>query len=776
MHVVMLPRMRSFERDQGVKHMHPRHWILGSTALALTAFGAAPNAQAENLAGTSGSPSQLAEVIVTAQKREQKVQDVPLAITAFNAETIKAASVVNLTDLDGKIPNVTLEAVATFPNASAFSIRGLGFGDVESTFEPTVGVEVNGVYLVRNVGATQDLFDVSSIEVLRGPQGTLDGANTIGGVVAINTKKPTGGFDGEIQVTGGDRGRAEVRAAVDFPILKDVLSARVSILNLNYNGYLHNTYDNTTLGGISSLSERITLDYTPNGKFDATLVVDHDTDRDGGFPNINGTPAVGSIAPAPDFLLALSGYAMNPNQKPYDVNSAIPLPYYFATTGASLQMNEHFDFGTLTSVTGYREYDDFNVNEYGGAGLVSFFGGPLAPFFSSARTQNHDQFSEEIRLASPTGSKLDYVFGAYYLHQHYSLQNAEAGSLFGVFPAIPLTTQYANQNEDSVAGFGQLDYHVTSKLTFTAGGRYSYESKAFHNTPPGYYPTVFNYSADWHDFSPKAEVSYKLNPETLAYAQYSRGFRSGGFNGRAGSESSAGPYDAEHVDAYEVGIKNQFFDRRLVLNADIFLEKYKNIQEGVQRLNAQTGLDETIVANAGAATYQGVEVEGHAIVGGGLSVDASVGYLDAHFDSFVADLNGACAPGEDTYFCGTNNYKNVPLPSAPKWTAALGATYRHELPVAILTANINADYMADQYTSLTPINVVSPSFSLRKANVIVNTTISLATLDEKYSLSMYVKNLTDRHVLYSRFTVGPLSAPESFEPPLTWGVTLGARF
>jgi iron complex outermembrane receptor protein len=748
--------------------------LLAATALVA---GGAVHAGAVHAADSAPpSAGQVTEVIVTARKREERVQDVPAAITAFNAQTIKGASVLNLTDLDGKIPNVTLEAVATFPNASSFSIRGLGFGDVESTFEPTVGVEINGVYLARNVGATADLFDVDSISVLRGPQGTLDGANTIGGLVSMTTKKPTGKYDGEIQVTAGDHGRIEVRAAADAPIIKDVLSARLSVMDLNYNGYLHNTYNNTRMGGIDDLSERLTLVFTPSPRFDATLVVDHDRARDGGFPNLNGTPAVGSIAPAPDFLLALSGYPMNPNQKPYDVISTIPLPYDFSTIGASLQMNYKFNFGILTSVTGYREFDDYTVNDYGGAGLVSFFGSAPAPFFTSARTQDHDQFSEEVRLASPAGSRLDYVVGAYYLHQHYSLQNAEGGSLFGVFPPILQTTQFAHQDDDSVAGFGQFDFHANSRLTLTVGGRYSYEHKSFFNIPVGYYPVGFDYAASWNDFSPKGEISYKITEDSLAYFEYSRGYRSGGFNGRAGSETSAGPYAAEHVDAFELGLKNQFFDRRLVLNLDAFIEKYKNVQEEIQRLSAVTGLDETVVANAGAATYKGVEAEAHAVLGGGFSMDASAGYLDAHFDSFTANLNGACAPGEDPYFCGTNNYANIPLPNAPHWTLAAGGNYRHELPFAIFTANLNATYTSSQYTSLTPINVVAPWFSLRKANTIVNTTVSLASLDEKYSLSVWVKNLTDQHVLYDRFTVGPLSAPESFEPPLTFGVSLGAKF
>ena len=377
---------------------------MASTVLAAGGLGLATASQAQT-AAPAAAPQQVAEVVITAEKRSERIQDVPVAATAFNAKTLLAASVTSLTDLDGKIPNVTLEAVATFPNASSFSIRGLAFGDVESTFEPTVGVEMNGVYLARSVGATQDFFDISSIEVLRGPQGTLAGANTIGGVVALNTKTPTGDLDGEVQLTGGDHGRAEVRAALDVPIVKDVLSARLMVQDLNYTGYLHNIYNNTTMGGINSLSERLTLAYAPIDAFDATLVIDHDTDRDGGFPNINGTPAVGAIAPAPDFLLATLGFPANPNQKPYDVDASVPMHYDYSTTGVSAQMNWRLGFGTLTSVSGYREFDDNNINDYGGAGF---------PFFTSARVQNQDQVSEELRLASPTGGRFDYVVGGYH--------------------------------------------------------------------------------------------------------------------------------------------------------------------------------------------------------------------------------------------------------------------------------------------------------------------------------------------------------------------------
>lgn len=749
-----------------------RRLLATSALLTSLGWGAA---HAQTATAPTGA-TQLGEIIVTAQKRAQRLQDVPLAVTAFTATALKQATVTNVTDLDGKIPNVTLEAVATFPNASAFTIRGLGFGDVESSFEPTVGSEINGVYLARNVGATQDLFDVDSIEVRRGPQGTLDGGNTIGGVVALTTKKPGNVYAADVELTGGDHGRLEVRAAADLPLVQDVLAARVSIMDLNYDGYLHNIANGSRLGKINSLSGRLTLVYTPTADFDATLVVDHDTDRDGGFPNLNGTPAVGSIAPAPDFLLAEIGHPMDPNQQPYDVNAPYPIHYNFSTTGASATLNWRLPFGVITSVTGYREYDDNNINEYGGAGNVTL-GAVTAPFFISQRDQNQNQLSEELRIASTPGKHfIDYVAGVYYLHQHYSLDNAEGGALFQTYPPSIFTTQFANQDQNSYAVFGQADIHVTDELTLTLGGRYGYEDKEFHNIPVGFFPTQFNYKANWSNFSPKAVLSYKFTPEMMAYVQYARGYRSGGFNGRAGSGTSAGPYGAESVDSYEIGLKNELFNRRLVLNLAGFISKYKNVQESVQRLSPITGFDETVVENAGSATYMGLEAESHAILGGGFTLDASLGYLQGYFDKFDANLNGACAPGVVSYFCGPNNYKDIPLPGIPHWTASAGLNYNHDLSFAVFSFNLNGTYTSDQYTSLTPINVVAPWFSLRKANTILNTTASLTTPDQKYRLSVWVKNLTDQHVLYDRFTVGPLSAPMSFEPPLTWGVALEAKF
>ena len=267
-----------------------------STAVAFTGLSLAwaPLAFAAEASAGDTSTGQVAEVIVTAQKRAERLQDVPLAVTAYGVQQLQAATVTNITNLDGMIPNVTLETVATFPNASAFSIRGLGFGDVE--IDLRADRRRGGQ---RRLSVAQRRGDAGfvrhrPIEVRRGPQGTLDGGNTIGGVVALTTKKPTGRFDGEFEITGGDRGRLEVRAAVDAPLIKDVLSMRVSIMDLNYHGYLHNEADNATLGSINSLSERLTLLFTPSPNFDATLVVDHDHDHDGGFPNLNGTPPVGS--------------------------------------------------------------------------------------------------------------------------------------------------------------------------------------------------------------------------------------------------------------------------------------------------------------------------------------------------------------------------------------------------------------------------------------------------------------------------------------------------
>ncbi|MEW5686572.1 MAG: TonB-dependent receptor [Pseudomonadota bacterium] len=722
-----------------------------SAAVSALALAGATAAQAQ-----SAEASQVEEIVVTAQKREQSLQEVPLAVSAFGSEQLEAQSVQSLTDLSAKAPNVVLAPVGAYPYASAFFIRGLGFADVESTFEPAVGVEMNGIYLARNSGALQDFFDIESVEILRGPQGTLYGRNTIGGVVSVRTKqaRPGDAFGGAIQGTAGDHGRRELRAALNIPV-NDMIAVRVSGLYKNYDGFVRNVTRNETQGDNETLSGRLTVSFKPSDSFDASLVIDGDRERGSGaaFRNAalpgnvyyNFSPDTGTSTP-----LFPAG-SSNPRD-PYTVYGNTPIFANVDTWGAALTANWHTSLGTVTSVTGYREFDDRVLSDYDASPVN---------FFTALRDQTHEQFSQELRIASGGEGKLDYVLGAYYLDQSYDITNAQAGAIYGT--ATP--AQIAGQKNTAYALFGQFDYHVTEALTLIAGGRYSYEKKTFTNQPL-FFPASRTYKDHWDDFSPKFGVNYQFNDDIMGYASWSRGFRSGGYNGRAASFTSAGPYDAETVESIEAGLKTELFERRLRLNGAIFHSTYKDMQVGSQGLTS-SGVYESIVTNAGKAKFDGVEADALWIVGGGLRVNANLSYLDARFVSNFTDFtsDGIANPTDNS---------DLPLAYAPKWSGSLGMTYTREVALGTLSLAANAVYMDDIYTSGGVINRTS-DVQVRKSNTLFDATLALEN-EKGWRIALWGKNLGDKAVINNTFGLGALGNLRVYSPPRTWGLEAGYKF
>ncbi len=602
---------------------------------ALASFSLLAHAQQQ--AGT-----RIEEVIVTAQKREQSLQEVPLSISAFDTRALEAQTVRSLTDLSSKTPNVILAPVGAFPYAANFYVRGLGFSDVESSFEPSVGVEVNGVYMARNAGALTDFFDVEAVELLRGPQGTLYGRNTIGGVLSMRTKRPTGDPGGQVQATLGDRGRVEMRGALDFPIVDKILSGRVSLLYKDYDGYWDNDTLNTRLGDYDVKGGRATFVYDAGGIFNATLIIDKSKER--------GSGAAFNNASIPSMYISSLGFPADAGD-PYVVHGDTKPLLDLDAKGIALEANWDLGFATVTSITGYRKFEDHVISDYDASNT---------PFFAGDRSQTHEQTSEELRLASNSGGALDYVVGLYYLDQRYGITNTQWGNLFGG----ATVRQVASQQNKAYAVFGQVDYHLTEQWTLTAGARYSYEDKDFTNQPAGF-ATSQDYSDDWDDVSPKLGVSYRFSPDLMAYVQWTQGFRSGGFNGRAGTFTSAGPFGSENVDSYEAGVKSDLLDGRLRLNAAAFYSKYDDMQLTVQGMT-QAGMYESVTANAGKSTIKGAELEAR-LLAGDFTFDLALGYLDAGFDDFFAPLTSSGVPTDNS---------GLPLPFAPDWTASLGVTWQ----------------------------------------------------------------------------------------------------
>lgn len=717
-------------------------WLYCGAALA--AIGASP-VMAQETAGSEGPAAAVEDIVVTAQRREQRLQDVPLAVSAFSMESLEDGKVESLLNLDGKVPNVVLAPVGAYPFASAFYIRGLGYADVESSFEPSVGVELDGVYLSRNVGAVQDFFDIGGVTILRGPQGTLYGRNTIGGVVSVQSRRPSFDFGARAQATFGSNGRQELRAGVEGALIEDKLAGKFSFLTKTYDGYIKN-YDGRDMGAQDVTSMRGALLWTPTASFDATLIVDYTKDK--------GTGTAFENASLPSMVLPGFGEPADTDGDPF--LSHVGDDIFSDLEALGVTLNANWDLGPvkLTSITGYRKTD---------TEVLSDFDGTPTPFMTVHRDETHDQFSQELRLASNTDGPLTYVVGAYYMTQEYDIATGQFGTVFGSPTAG--STIYTQQKADSWAVFGQADYEVLPGLTVTAGGRYSKEEKTF-TTQPLFYPNAETFEASFDDFSPKVGVSYKWSDTLMTYAQYSRGFRAGGFNGRAGSFLAVGPYDSETVDSYEVGVKSDLFDRRLRLNAAVFTSDYQDMQQSVQQLIPGTLINQTLVANVGAATISGFEAEATALLTDVFTVSASVGYLDASYDEFMADLGDGLGVIDRTY---------LPMPYAPKWSNSVTFNYKDDFDFGRVTAQASVRHMTDMYTSFSTLNATT-DLTMRQSNTVVDGSLSLELPDGRWRVSLWGKNLTDELVINNTFGVGNLLASRVYQPPREIGVDLSLTF
>lgn len=718
------------------------HWLKCGAALAIV--GASP-VMAQEAPASEPQAAAVADIVVTAQRREQRLQDVPLAVSAFSMESLEDGKVESLLNLDGKVPNVVLAPVGAYPFASAFYIRGLGYADVESSFEPSVGVELDGVYLSRNVGAVQDFFDIGGVTILRGPQGTLYGRNTIGGVVSVQSRRPSFDFGARAQATFGSNGRQELRAGVEGALIEDKLAGKFSFLTKTYDGYIKN-YDGRDMGAQDVTSMRGALLWTPTASFDATLIVDYTKDK--------GTGTAFENASLPSMVLPGFGEPADTDGDPF--LSHVGDDIFSDLEALGVTLNANWDLGPvkLTSITGYRKTD---------TEVLSDFDGTPTPFMTVHRDETHDQFSQELRLASNTDGPLTYVVGAYYMTQEYDIATGQFGTVFGSPTAG--STIYTQQKADSWAVFGQADYEVIPGLTLTAGGRYSKEEKTF-TTQPLFYPNAETFEASFDDFSPKVGVSYKWSDTLMTYAQYSRGFRAGGFNGRAGSFLAVGPYDSETVDSYEVGVKSDLFDRRLRLNAAVFTSDYQDMQQSVQQLIPGTLINQTLVANVGAATISGFEAEATALLTNVFTISASVGYLDASYDEFMADLGDGLGVIDRTY---------LPMPYAPKWSNSVTFNYKDDFDFGRVTAQASVRHMTDMYTSFSTLNATT-DLTMRQSNTVVDGSLSLELPDGRWRVSLWGKNLTDELVINNTFGVGNLLASRVYQPPREIGVDLSLTF
>lgn len=690
------------------------------------------------------------EITVTARKKSsaERAQDVPIALTAVSGAQIEAMFAANLTDVGMTMPNVRLDDGGSFPGVSNFTVRGMGFNSTIASVEPTVGLFVDGIYIGANLGGLQDPYDTESVEVLRGPQGTLFGRNVTGGAVVMRSRRPDGEFGGVVRAGLGSGERRLIGGGVEGS-LTPTLAGKI------YAQYSHMTgdFDNQATGGKHGRDEEIfvrpILRWRPNSAFDIALI--------GEYGKTEGDGVNSRIIDNPTQLAYVRG-----GRAPVGGADKININFDGYTNvewkQAVLDANWDVGPGTITSISGYRWVD------YGSAGDTD---GSQIELARAHNNMRQHQVSEELRYAGKAlDDKLDFTIGAYYFKQRveqyyhvifFGASNQRSGGVL---------------HHHTASIFAQGDYEFLPNAFFTAGGRYTWETKraATGRTSECSVALVCTFtdegSTKWKNFAPKLGLSWKPSPDVLLYTSWSKGFRSGGYNIRTTGArfnpanptapfESAGPFDQEIVRALEGGIKAEFWDRRAKVNIAVFHNKYTGLQRTVN-----SGLV-NFIKNAAAATIDGVEFEANLLPFDNLALAASVGYLDARYDDYILPLNATTSV----------DLKGFPLVRAPKWSYSLSAT--HDLSLG--SAGQLTSRASLSYNGKTPANDAAnyfvPSWTLLDASLSWS-----PSADSGLKISIWGRNLTNKTYAVTGTYVGGLFTDLYQALPRRFGAEVAYKF
>jgi iron complex outermembrane receptor protein len=776
--------------------MRPPGMVCGAAFAALMC-GSAAMAQEAASPAASPAPSTgevvLEDVVVTARKRSEDLQKTPISITAMSAEALEARGVTKVTELSNFTPNLIFQNIPSnsgvASNASVY-IRGIGQNDFAPTIEPGVGIYIDGVYLGRTVGGVFDLIDVERVEVLRGPQGTLFGRNTIGGAVSITTQEPDSTFAAKADVKYGTDNLFNVRGSVNLP-LNDAVALRVSGGHLRQDGYVDRPFDGRDLGDKFSTTLRGALlaKLTPDLK--VVLAADYFLDKSHGPPvvitgvgNLEGFVALenalaGSGAPPPSFggpgnpALCLTPAFLN---TPGCYNSRyFSRDTNFGSGPNSSRVESWSASGTVTwnlgpaemkSITAYRSLE--------GAFAQDRDGSPIK-INHVADSYDQQQFSQELQFQGAAfDARLNWLVGLYYF--------TEDGANLNPVDFLPVALQSGGRFDyESWAAFTQETLRLTDKLSVTAGLRYTNDKKDY--TPDQFFtalpfgplftcftPTIHACAvgdrvvpetvvkARSDAVTPMVNVSYQVTDDTMAYATFSQGYKSGGFTQRIfPPEASLPAFDPEKVDSFETGVKFQTSDRRLRLNVATYLTKYRDLQ----LLVADGTRVGPFYTNAGRAEIKGFEAELSAVPGDGWRLDATAGLTDAEFTKLANNVQGLTLSSK--------------FALVPKWTLSGGVEKRFDLgPSGELRPRVDVNYRSGVFTNANGINypkLYQPGHAVANANV------RWDDADAHHFLVVGVDNLTDKKFR----TFGDYQASfgfymESFDRGRQWYVRAGTSF
>jgi len=715
---------------------------------AFAALNAVPALAQDEAAPTESTAEDNREIVVTARRREERLLDVPVAITAFSGTTLERIGAIDITDLQNVTPNTSLKDARGTNSTLAAFIRGVGQQDPVPGFEAGIGIYLDDVYLNRPQAAVLDVYDVDRIEILRGPQGTLYGRNTIGGAVKYVTKALPDHFSATVKGTYGSYNQADVIASVSTPV-GSMFKVGISGARLTREGFGRNRNLSIWNYNKDVWAVRGTVEFeTPDGGMSARFTGDYTHDK--------SNPRNGHRL----FAGLFSGSPYLPGV--YDTMAGLVTPKQDVQAGGgSMSLTANLtDHLTLRSISAYREDKSLAP--------IDFDSTPSVDVDVPALYKNN-QTSQEFQLLYK-GDKLNGIVGFYYLA-------AKAQTGFGVLLGTTIAGLNAytagDVRTDTSSFYGDFTYDFTPQISLTLGGRYTWDQRKsrifkanyigltseFGGTPVpfGAPSTDFRGEANFKRFTPRASLAFKPSEDHMIYASYSEGFKGGGFDPRGSGTSApisnvaAGrtyediynflSFDPETVKTYEVGYKGAAFDRRLIWALDGFYSDYTDVQVPGSSGCTVGGVATFcgITTNAAKAEIKGVELEttavlarGFAGAGSNLSFIGTLGYMDAKYKSFIGSLTAGAAPVD------LSNIRV--LQNTPKWTVS--GTLSGNLPVG--TGSLNASGTAS-YRSLTHQFEVASPFLDQPGYTLFDAHLTYTIEGGRYSIGLHGKNLTDVH-------------------------------
>ncbi len=720
-----------------------KYTYLSAAIAAILSTSAAPVFAQEAAAEAEG----LEKITITAQRRAQSLQEVPVAVTAIGTEDLKLKQVGDVLDLQYQVPNISLATNTGTANGARIFLRGVGEDESRVSADPAVGVYVDGVYVGRQVGALFDLVDLERVEVLRGPQGTLYGRNSNGGAIKLVSK--TADLEENYSVvsgTIGSDGRLDGRYTGNF-VLGDATGMRVTGLTKNRDGF-HTINPNgdfanqagTEVGEIETVAFRVSLLHEFNDDWKMNLAVDYTQD--------DSDPVPDSVQPGQDadnnlFTIEPLGDAVCSSATPANflgIGCFLGYSSEVETQGLSLNISGDVGDYNLSFLTGFRKMEDDLASRIG---------------FPYSQQTEQDQFSQEVTLSSNYEGNFNFVTGLYYFEE-----DVQMNSVF-VFPFE------LGVKSDALAAFFQSDFQMDT-FTLTTGIRYTKETKDL-NALAVVSELDRIESRDFSNATYKIALNNQFTQDVMGYVSYSTGFKSGGWSPDCfGAAACFLPVDEEELDTLEFGLRSDWLDNTLRLNLTYFFNNYENLQIA----SSVPGLGFTRF-NVDETEINGLEIEMVYELTDNFTVNLNFGTLDAEYTSLTMDQAGGLTNNGSTPACnGTVTIDcalGLELKNAPEYKGTLGLMHVADLGEGFITSRLDLSFEDDSW------NLVAnaPDSARTSVGTIINARVAYTSADEDWQVAVWGKNLADHE--YARASTAN-SFSQYAADPMTWGVDFEMRF